>query len=407
VVQVNLVVRGGLAYDPEAEATDGALFLRRSDLGRFASEQFAAHRRSNPSGSNIRHLQDTASDIAKQGDRFHIALQSGENLIADMVVVATSNERPAIPGPFDSMVGHPVFFPDPWDLEAVHAIPNDARLLFIGTALTAADLIVTLLRLGHRGPMTAMSRRGLRSTGRPLSGGAMAESIWDRVTRPTSIFVERHGVQHRLKEVLAALRADIRAAVASGEPWQAPFDDFRDSVWQVWPNLTLADKHRFMRHLRTWYDVHRFRLPPTVEAKLNSARDRGQLRYRAARIVTAEPAGNAIAVDLRDRQSGERRSETFDAVVNCTGPEPRPSRTDNPFMRALIERRLARDHPVGIGFDIDSSCAAIGADGTSDPNLRVFGPLTIGQFGDAQGTPFIVAHICRVMPEIADLLEAD
>ena len=400
--------QGGSAYDAAAEVDDGPLFLRRADFGRFVAEQFATHQMPNPSKSAIHHVHGRALDIAKQGETFRIALEGGETIDADMAVVATSNERPSIPASFAaSVASHPGFHADPWDLAAIQRIPEDAKLLFIGTALTAADLIVTRLRLGHRGSITAMSRRGLRSTARPKTGGGISGPFWDRFVRETSLFVARHGRHRRLLDVIKALRADIREAETRGEPWQAPFDELRDSVWQVSPHLPLEEQRRFMRHLRPWYDVHRFRLPPQVETTLDDAVARGQLRYRAARILSASGNGQGIAVEYRERNSNAPQTATFHAVINCTGPEPRPDRTGNRFMQALVARGLARVHPVGIGFDVDDRCAAVGADGNSDPRLRVFGPLTIGQFGDPQGTPFILGHICRVMPEIVAMLETD
>jgi uncharacterized NAD(P)/FAD-binding protein YdhS len=125
-------------------------------------------------------------------------------------------------------------------------------------------------------------------------------------------------------------------------------------------------------------------------------------------IAIVVGGGNdGITVSYRNRNSATLERETFDAVINCTGPELRPDRTDNPFIRALIERGLARTDPVGVGFDVDDDCAAVGANGESDPRLRVFGPLTLGQFGDPQGTPFILRYIVKTTPRIVELLEAD
>ena len=162
-----------------------------------------------------------------------------------------------------------------------------------------------------------------------------------------------------------------------------------------------------MRHLRPLYDVHRFRLPPQLEAVLDDAAMSGQLNYKASHIDTVTGNDDGITVAYRNRHSTTLEQETFDTVINCTGPESRPDRTDNPFIRALVARGLARIHPAGGGFDVDNDCAAVDANGESDPRLRVFGPLTLGQFGDPQGTPFILRYIVKTMPRIIDLLEAD
>lgn len=399
--------QGGAAFDAAADPGDGALFIRRGDFGRFLGEQFAAYQRDNPSGSEIVHRRRRAIDIDKDTGRYRIEFEAGEPIEADLVIVATSNERPAIPAPFTHLSEHPAFHADPWNKASIETIAYNAKILFVGTALTAADVIVSRLRQGQTGPMCALSRHGLRSTRRAITQGTYATAFWDRIERKTSLFTERHGPAPRLIDLLRALRADIRETTADGSPWQASFDDLRDSVWQIWPALPLAEKRRFIRHLRVWYDVHRFRLPPQLEAALDGAVASGQLRYRAANIVSANQDGSGIAVTFRPRHEEESATERFDAIVNCTGPEPRPDRTENPFLRALVSRGLARPHPVGIGFDVDDDCILIGAGKRHDPALRAYGPLTLGQFGDPQGTPFILCYICKTMPDIAVALAAD
>ena len=394
--------QGGPTYDGQADPGDDVLFIRRRDFGKFLGEQFAAYQASNPSSSTIAHVQDTARDIEKTDSGFRVILNQNRALDADLIIVATSNERPAIPAALQSVAKHPAFLTDPWDGTAMDRIPNSARLLIVGTALTAADVIVSRLRRGQSGRITALSRRGLKSTRRAITPGTYSNPFWERITSETSIFSEKHGVQTRLIDLLQSIRADICEAEANGLPWQGPFDDLRDSVWQIWPALPLVEKRRFMRHLRIWYDVHRFRLPPQLERPLDDAMASGQLRYVTAHLDSARPDGKSISVTFRQGQSTKTR--IFDATINCTGPDPRPDRTNNPFLRALVTRGLARPSPVGIGFDVDDNCTLVNDRGQCDPWLRAFGPLTLGQFGDPQGTPFILRHICRTMPQIVGLL---
>lgn len=52
--------RGGPARDPEAQAADGNLYIRRGEFGRYVDEQLRAHIGANASGSNIRHIRSRA-----------------------------------------------------------------------------------------------------------------------------------------------------------------------------------------------------------------------------------------------------------------------------------------------------------------------------------------------------------
>ena len=64
-------------------------------------------------------------------------------------------------GVSDEAAASPFYIGDPWDARAVELIPQDAPVLIMGTGLTTADLLISLNRNGHRGPVTALSRRGL------------------------------------------------------------------------------------------------------------------------------------------------------------------------------------------------------------------------------------------------------
>ena len=73
---------------------------------------------------------------------------------------------------------------------------------------------------------------------------------------------------------MASLR-DIDGDVSNGVVWFEWFDDLRDAVSVLWPSLPSHEKARFMRHLKPWYDVHRFRIPPQTEVIVEQAMELG------------------------------------------------------------------------------------------------------------------------------------
>lgn len=167
-----------------------------------------------------------------------------------------------------------------------------------------------------------------------------------------------------------------------------------------WFDLPLAAKKRFLRHCRTWYDVHRFRLPPQVEGRIDDAQARGQLSFMSATLLDAKPNGAQINVSLRERGKQAVTTKTFDVTVNCTGLEDRLEHANNPFLRALLDRKFAAIHATGSGLDVDIHGHAIDAKGRPDTSLFIVGPLTYGAFADQQGSIFIVHRILRVLPKI-------
>ncbi len=394
--------QAGPARDPEALAADGNVYMRRGDFGRYVGEQLRAHVDGNQSGSAIRHVRSRVLAARRTSRGYRLSLEGGRELSAGLTVLATGYDRPRAPPPFDGAVsGRPGFLADPWDSDRLRAIPADARVLLLGMAQTASDAIAVLLRSGHRGPIAAVSRRGLRTRRRPGAVSGPPPDLVDRVVRPVSLFAAAHGRHASVRGLLRTLRSEARRAEAAGGSWLEPFGDLRDSVWDLWPALPLAEKRRFLRHLRVWYDVHRFQLPPQIEARIAEAEASGQVSFEAASCVSVARDGEALSVTLRSRGGGERRRETFDAIVNCTGPGMAPDRSTNPLVRTLTARGYAAPHPAGVGFRVDGECRAIGAGGRGDPHLRIVGPLTYGAFADQQGASFIALRLYRIIPGIA------
>lgn len=405
---------GTLTRDPEAMFADGTNYVRRGMFGAFVHARFEQACEDNLSKSDIRHILSRAVDIGETKHGLVVTLNTGERLEADLVVVATGNEAPAAFAQFRGAVGaHPTYLADPWEKDALERVAPDAEVLLIGSALTAADVIASLLANGHDGPITSVSRTGLlpaRRTrpnpARPgLAGAELAAMAWDRITRSQTLFVEKHGQLDRVSEICRAVRTDIAEAEEQGLPWQVAFDDLRDSVRAIWPRLAIEEKQRFLRHLRRWYDAHRFRLPPPLERMLDAAVERGQLKFVAARIQDASIDGAKLAVTLRERESRRELTRSYGGVINCTGPSNRPDQSENPFIKALLASGLSRMHPTGLGFDVDDQCRAIGANGATHPSLVFLGALTLGACGEPLATPWIAAQISRLIPSVMSQLQ--
>ena len=400
------IEQGGPARDPEARAADGNVYMRREDFGCYVEEQLRAHIDDNASGSKIRHVRSRVLAARRTSDGYRLTLDDGQTLSARLTVLAASYDRPHAPPPFDGAVSdHPGFLADPWDAARIRKIPPDARVLLLGTAQTASDAIAALLRSGHNGPITAVSRHGLRPRQRPAAIASVPSNIMERVARPVSLFTTAHGRYTTVRSLLRKLRSEAHRAEAAGGTWFEPFGDLRDSVWELWPALPLVEKRRFLRHLRTWYDVHRFQLPPQIEARIAEAEAAGQLSFEAAFCTSAARGSGTLSVTLRRRGSSERYRKKYDAIVNCTGPGMRPDRSTNPFVRSLAASGYAAPHSVGIGFEVDDKCRAIGTCGRADPRLRIVGPLTYGAFADQQGAAFIALRLHQIMPDIVASLQ--
>lgn len=403
--------RGVLRDDPAARVADGSLYVRRKVFGAYVAETVQAHA-NGPNGSTIQHVQDVAVRLARADGVYSVRTGNGQTLLSDMVVVATGNALPRLPAEFISASeSGACVIAAPTDLERVRAIPKTARVLVLGSGLTALDILSTLVRAGHEGPITSVSRRGLRpAPQRPPSPTAKMNPVFhwpERIDGPVAPFLLQAGNPPTVRKLVRALRDRIREVEATGDLWYTPYDQVRDSLWQVWPTLPLDEKRRFLRKVRNWFDAFRYRSPPQNEAMVRDAETAGQVMLRTTRIRSVERAPDgAIRVVMRDRGAPTDRTEVFDAVVNCTGLDPAGGARANPFLASLIQERFICVDSTGVGFAADAELRAIAPDGHAQGALRLVGPPTSGTFADQVGIAFIAAHVRRALPSLLATLGA-
>jgi uncharacterized NAD(P)/FAD-binding protein YdhS len=380
------------ARDPEALAPNGAIYLRRSDFGTYMDELVRAE---SVGGARIRHHRARATGLAFSGNGIEIRTSDGA-IEANLVVVATGNGAAQLPAAFATLPGHPALVPDPFDSGWLRTLPRAAPVLLVGTGLTALDVISSLSRAGHTGRITALSRHGLRPRPpRSRMSESVLSNILGRIAGDPPEYARSIPTAHGLSK---ALRARIAETVAAGGEWQVPFDELRDSVWRIWPRLPLAERRRFLRHLRAWYDAHRFRAPPQNAAIAAAVEREGRLAFRKGRLREARASGEG-RVDVRWAEAGGRSVEArFAAVVNCSGLDPAGGAATNPFLADLLAQGLLRADPTGLGFEVDGECRPIGRNGVAVRGLRVIGPPTLGSCGDPLGAIFIAPQVCRVLP---------
>jgi uncharacterized NAD(P)/FAD-binding protein YdhS len=394
---------GILAKDPEAVARNGNVFIRRHDFGHFVGDTVRAHSRL-ANGTTITHRRDMAIDAAPHEGGVRVDLAEGSNVEAQLLVIATGNPPLRFPRPWaERLAGDPRAIADPFDAEALRGISPDARVLLLGTGLTTLDVATTLLRREHRGPIVALSRRGLRPALHRLAPPVASPTFLERVEAPLPAWVEAATRPATARGLLRALRARIREVEREGGTWYAPFDEMRNGVWRFWPGMAPREKRRFLRWLRNWYDMHRFRAPPQNDALVRAGEAQGRITFRTGRVRDMRPGPDGIAIEWHTRDGG-RHAEHFDAVINCTGLDAASGAQENPFLRNLLARGLLAVDPSGLGFAADERCRALDARGEAQPRLRLLGPPSAGTFGDPLGVLFISPQIRRAVPGMLDLL---
>lgn len=290
----------------------------------------------------------------------------------DAAILALGNFPPARTGNLADALS-------PWESHALDGLDglDPARpVLLVGTGLTMVDTCLELLARGFQGPIHALSRRGLL----PLPHAA-TPAPWD---------VRLEAADRRsLLHLLRAVRRAVAAADAAGIGWHAVLDALRPQVQSLWQTLSAVDRHRFLRHLRPWWEVHRHRLAPTVAGTIRAARSAARLNILAGRIERIVPAESGARVYWSRRGGTAGQPLDVQCVINCTGPEVDVTRVNDPLLRQLLADGLVRPDPWRLGLDASAQGGIARRDGEVSQRLFAVGPVARGALWEVTSVPDI------------------
>jgi len=223
-------------------------------------------------GRNLYLVNDEAVAIHARVGGLTIEMRGGRRYDVEAAVLAVGNF------PNEDVAAHR--YGNPWSARARAGLDPDAPVLLVGSGLTMVDTAISLVDQGHRGPITAVSRRGLL----PRRHGPV---------RPHRGFAALTLARPGLASLLRGVRREI-AAAGGADSWRSVMDALRPFTAELWGSLLAADRQRFLRHLRPWWEVHRHRMAPAVAAWIASLQEDGQLRTGAGRVERVEEAGGRL-----------------------------------------------------------------------------------------------------------------
>jgi uncharacterized NAD(P)/FAD-binding protein YdhS len=383
---------GVLEEDPEAVWHDGNAYPRREAFGRYVAA-WVAKRGAAREGVTITHVRDKAVSVACKDPGYRVALGQGGHITADFLVLATSHPAPAAPPIVAALGPHPSMIENPWLPGALAGIAADQDVLIIGTGLTMADMVATLARQNHRGRITAFSRRGQLSRGHAI------------VPTPFTWFAE-HPAPPNIRKVTRKIRELVAAAGAKGLPWQAVLDDVRANAKSLWQNFDENERRRFLRHLRSFWDSHRYRVAPQIEQAVQNKLADGSLTVLAASLRAAQRKDGKFSILLHPRMAPREHIIRLDVdvVIVTTGPAHGSITGQLPVLASLAAQGALQADPLELGIAVDALGRAIGADGLGNARLYVAGPLARERYGELMGLPQVAAQPSAVASEIASLL---
>ena len=242
------------------EAAQPHDFVPRGVYGAYVRSLLKEELRRAPRG-RLELVRGAVLSIDRGAHPLRLAVERDRVIEADLAVLAIGNFPPEPMPVADPSFYETAFYrPDPWSPQALAGLDPRAPVLLIGTGLTMIDVAISLLDQRHAGPILALLRRGLLPRPHEPSA-AMSDSASQAF--PTSSL-----------QMLRLLRQEARRAEAEDGSWQPIVDELRPFARDVWQAMSLAEKARFLRHARPWWEVHRHRMPPAVAERIARARGR-------------------------------------------------------------------------------------------------------------------------------------
>ena len=354
-------------------------FLPRQVYGRY--NEFVLQQEIERHPGRFKRVQDEAVSVAHSGDMVEIHLRGGETLFADKVVLALGNFPPGdprLPGKTPHSQG---YVADPWAPGALENVVRDQNhekdqsVLLVGSGLTSVDVAIALREQGFRGVIHLLSRRGL------LPQSHKATSVWMPFWDENS--------PRTVRALLRLIRAQIEVAQKLDSGWRAVIDSLRPFTQAIWRDLPHAERRRFLRHVRPYWEVHRHRVAPEIGVPLTAQIQNGEVLIHAGRITAYCEHAAGVNVTYCERKTGEVKTLRVSRVINCTGPEGDCRRIENLLLANLLREKIVRPDSLFLGLDTSEDGALLDGQGEPSNFLYALGPSRKGSIWETTAVPEI------------------
>lgn len=373
-------------YEPAIQPRS---FLPRAIYGRYM-ESLLRHAAASAPNGNFTWIEEEALSLTRRHGAFAIQTKNGPELLAQSVVIATGNYPPSdpkIPG-LDRSSPHYIGYP--WSPDALNGLSADDSVLLLGSGLTSMDMTVALKAKGIKGPIHILSRRGL------IPQLHVATDAWH----------EFWGGRwpRTIREWVRLVRREVERASETGCDWRAVVDAIRPVTQEIWASLSLVERRRFLRHVRSYWEVHRHRAAPEIADMIADLIEDGQVRVYAGKVLRFVDHHNVAEVAFWDRKRQKIETLWVKRVINCTGPEGDCRRIEDSLVTSLFVQGLARPDSLFMGLDVDENGALLDVNGRSSHALFTIGPPRKGCLWETTAVPEIRAQAAQLAEHLLHVL---
>ncbi|MBK7856783.1 MAG: hypothetical protein IPJ79_19470 [Bacteroidetes bacterium] len=123
-----------------------------------------------------------------------------------------------------------------------------------------------------------------------------------------------------------------------------------DLSQDIWLQLDLSEKKRFINHVRHTWGLARHRLPVEVYERIAPLLQSYKLKILAGRIKESKLADGKVEVMITERKSQIPVFMKVQRIINCTGPQTNVTKVKDSLMQNLLKRNLIEPDELDLGI---------------------------------------------------------
>lgn len=353
-------------------------FVPRNLYGEYITETFNQAKANSP--NDIHTIFQAVTDIQQVADSFMLTTADYQEVAADVVLLCNGN-LPAQdpPGITEAARRHAQYAATGWTGNYLPQVGRQDAILIIGTGLTMVDQVLSLHKMGHQGKIYLTSRRGFL----PLPHGHAPDyslSHLENADLTTAL------------GTLRWIRAEVKTATAMGATWISVFNAIRELTPRLWEQWNVAERNRFLRHIKPYWEVHRHRIPPSSAQIIDQLIANGQVSIMPGRLQQIDRTTSGFEATLIAKGSREKQTIQADWICNCTGPHANIRKAGDTLIDNLLDKGLLTTDPLGLGLVATAEA----------PHLFVIGPPSKGTYWECTALREIRRHATAAVRMLTD-----
>jgi uncharacterized NAD(P)/FAD-binding protein YdhS len=363
-------------------------YFPRNYYGDYLGQILKETLQSAPPHININLITDEVTDVNTLQDKYEVITAGGMKISADKIILATGNSEPGPPSLKEpEFLGSKNYFSNPWSEESVSGLTKNDDVLIIGNGLTMVDVILGLREKKFTGKIISLSPHGFNIL--PHRKAPPQRYILDELSPP-----------YDLETLFRLFYKHIREARTRGQSGETVVDAIRAKTQEIWTNLSVRDKKKFMTHLRHLWGVARHRLPALVHQQIQDMIKENKLDVIAARVKHIRECPEGIEVLAQRRRDQSELRLRVARVINCTGPETDIRKQKSKLFDSLLAKGIVRPDDMNLGIDANDTFNVIGTDNNPNESIYAIGSLLKGKLWESTAVPELRIQAEKIVQHI-------